>query len=260
MTEPCPAEFITLAARLADASGAVIRRYFRRRIAVDDKPDQSPVTIADRDAEAAIRDLIRAAYPQHGILGEEHGTDRGGAEWVWTVDPIDGTKAFITGKPMFGTLIGLAHGGRPVLGLIDQPVIRERWIGAAGHPTLFNGDVAATRACRTLDHAILNSTTPDMFVGDDRTAFARLAGAVKHSLYGGDCIAYGLLAAGFIDLVVEAGLKPWDFFALAPIVEGAGGKMTDWRNRPLELGSDGRVAAAGDAALHSLAVARLGVL
>jgi inositol-phosphate phosphatase/L-galactose 1-phosphate phosphatase/histidinol-phosphatase len=260
MTEPCPAEFITLAARLADASGAVIRRYFRRRIAVDDKPDQSPVTIADRDAEAAIRDLIRSSYPQHGILGEEHGTDRVNAEWVWTVDPIDGTKAFITGKPMFGTLIGLARNGRPVLGLMDQPVTHERWIGAVGHPTLFNGDVATTRACRALDHAMLNSTSPDMFVGEDRTAFARLAGTVKHSLYGGDCIAYGLLACGFIDLVVEAGLKPWDFCALAPIVEGGGGKMTDWRSRPLQLGSDGRVVAAGDAAVHSLAVDRLGVL
>jgi histidinol phosphatase-like enzyme (inositol monophosphatase family) len=260
MTEPCPTEFVAFAARLADASGAIVRRYFRRRIAVDDKPDRSPVTAADREAEAAIRALIEASYPHHGMLGEEHGTQRDGAEYVWTIDPIDGTKAFITGKPMFGTLVGLARRGRSILGIIDQPILHERWIGAAGRPTLFNGEVAATRECRSLDLAILNATTPDMFVGKDRGAFGRLADAVKHPLYGGDCIAYGLLASGFIDLVVEAGLKPWDFLALAPIVEGAGGRMTDWRGRPLDLASDGRVVAAGDAQLHGLAVARLGVV
>jgi histidinol phosphatase-like enzyme (inositol monophosphatase family) len=260
MTDPCPLEFVTFAAQLADTSGGVVRRYFRQRIAVDDKPDRSPVTAADREAEAAIRGLIEARFPDHGLLGEEHGTARRGAEYVWTIDPIDGTKAFITGKPMFGTLIGLAHRGRPILGVIDQPILHERWIGAAGHPSLFNGETAATRRCPSLDLAILNATSPDMFVGENRTAFGRLAAAVKHPLYGGDCIAYGLLASGFIDLVVEADLKPWDFCALAPIIEGAGGRMTDWRGRALDLGSDGRVVAAGDPRLHALAVARLGVV
>jgi len=260
MTEPCPTEFVTFAAQLADASGAIVRRYFRRRIAVDDKPDRSPVTAADREAEAAIRALIEARFPDHGVLGEEHGSRRDGAEYVWTIDPIDGTKAFITAKPMFGTLVGLARRGRPILGVIDQPVLHERWIGAVGRPTLFNGEIAQTRRCPALDLAIMNATTPDMFVGGDRSAFTRLAGAVKHPLYGGDCIAYGLLASGFIDLVVEAGLKPWDFFALAPIIEGAGGKMTDWLGRALRLDSDGRVAAAGDPALHALAIARLGMV
>jgi histidinol phosphatase-like enzyme (inositol monophosphatase family) len=260
MTEPCPTEFVTLAAQLADASGAVLRRYYRKRISVDDKPDRSPVTIADREAEAAIRGLLESRFPDHGIVGEEHGTRRDGAEYVWTIDPIDGTKAFITAKPMFGTLIGLLRRGRPILGVIDQPILHERWIGAVGRPTLFNGDVAATRPCPKLDLAILNATTPDMFVGADRSAFANLAGAVEHPLYGGDCIAYGLLASGFIDLVVEAGLKPWDYVALAPVIEGAGGRMTDWSGRPLGLGSDGRVVAAGDTHLHALAVARLGMV
>ena len=259
MPAACPRQFIDLAHALADASGAVIRRYFRTRIEIDDKDDDSPVTAADREAEAAMRVLIAAHYPDHGIYGEEYGTERADAEHVWVLDPIDGTKAFICGKPMFGTLIALMRAGRPVLGIIDQPVLGERWVGAAGAATLFNGAAVHTRACPALDRAFLNATHPDLFAGADEAAFQRLSRAAKQTQFGGDCYAYGLLASGFIDLVAEADLKPYDYCALVPVVEGAGGIVTDWRGGALTLASDGRVVAAGDAALHAAAIAALAV-
>ncbi len=258
MAGPCPAEFIELAERLAAASGAVIRKYFRTPFAVDHKSDATPVTVADREAERAMRDLITAAYPDHGILGEEHGVHRADAEYVWVLDPIDGTRSFIAGKPIFGTLIALTRNGSPILGIIDQPINGERWIGAAGMKTLFNGATVTTRPCAAMDQAILNTTSPDLFENDDRTRFQKIAAASREVLYGGDCYAYGLVALGFIDLVVEVDLKPYDYCALAPVVEGAGGSITDWRNQKLTLGSDGRIVASGDPALHAQAISVLG--
>ncbi len=254
-----PAAYVDFAHRLADAAGAVARKYFRAPIAIDNKADDTPVTIADREAEAAMRALIAECHPLHGILGEEEGAEREDADLVWLLDPIDGTRAFIAGKPSFVTLIALVRDGVPVLGVIDQPVARERWVGVAGAATRFNGQAVSTRACARLDRAILNTTAPDLFAGADATAFARLSAAVKHTLYGGDGYAYGLLAGGFIDLVAEADLKPYDFCALAPIVAGAGGVMTDWRGQPLTVNSDGRVVAAGDVAVHALALGVLGM-
>ena len=258
MAGACPLEFIELAERLAEASGAVIRGYFRTPFSVDQKADQTPVTIADRETESAMRELIGEAYPGHGILGEEHGSERTDSEFVWVLDPIDGTRAFIAGKPTFSTLIALVRNGTPILGVIDQPVNGERWIGAAGMATRFNGDPVATRACPTLDHAILNTTSPDLFDSADRPRFERLAATTRETLYGGDGYAYGLVASGFIDLIVEADLKPYDFCALAPVVEGAGGIVTDWRGAKLTLDSEGHIAAAGDAALHARAIGVLG--
>lgn len=257
MAGACPKEFIELAERLAAASGAVIRQYFRTSVAIDWKSDETPVTVADREAERAMRDLIAAAYPEHGILGEEHGADRADAELVWVLDPIDGTRSFIAGKPIFGTLIALTRNGAPILGIIDQPINRERWIGAAGMKTSFNGAPVATRPCATLDRATLNTTSPDLFAGGDRTRFRKIAAASHEVLYGGDCYGYGLVASGFIDLVIEAGLKPHDYCALAPVVEGAGGSITDWRNRKLTLGSDGRIVACGDPLLHAQVIEAL---
>lgn len=256
---PDPAVYADFAHRLANAAGAVTRKYFRAAVAVDDKADETPVTVADREAEASMRALIAIHHPDHGIIGEESGAEREDAEWVWVIDPIDGTKAFLAGKPSFVTLIALVRHGVPVLGLIDQPVARERWIGMAGAATRFNGEPVATRKCARLDQAILNTTGPELFAGADAAAFARLSGAVKHTLYGGDGYAYGLLAGGFIDLVAEADLKPYDFCALAPVVAGAGGVMTDWFGQPLTMTSDGRVLAAGDRAAHGLALAALGL-
>lgn len=254
MTEPVAAAHLALADTLADAARAVIRRYFRQPIAVDDKSDQSPVTIADREAEAAMRRLIEERFPEHGIFGEEEGRTRTEAEYVWVLDPIDGTKSFISGIPLFGTLIALTHKGRPVLGVIDQAILGERWIGARGRPTTLNGAPVRTRPCSSLARATLFSTAPDlMFGGADAEGFARLRRAVKLTRMGADCYAYAQLASGFIDLVVESQLKPYDYCALVPVIEGAGGVITDWQGNALDLDADGRVVAAGEARLAAAA-------
>jgi inositol-phosphate phosphatase/L-galactose 1-phosphate phosphatase/histidinol-phosphatase len=249
--------FLSLAAELADAAGAAIRPYFRTKLAIDDKPDLSPVTAADRAAEAAMRRLIGERFPAHGIIGEEYGRERDDAEFVWVLDPIDGTKSFISGVPLFGTLIALAQNGRPILGIIDQPISRERWTGAAGRPTLYNGSPTRCRACPDLSAATVFATTPDMFKGVDVAAFARAAGAAKLARYGADCYASGLVALGFVDLVIEASLQIYDFGPMGPIVEGAGGIVTDWHGAPLGFGSDGRVIIAGDPRAHCQALALL---
>jgi inositol-phosphate phosphatase/L-galactose 1-phosphate phosphatase/histidinol-phosphatase len=249
--------YLALAIALADAAGEAIRPYFRQPLAVDDKPDLSPVTIADRATEMAMRRLIAQRFPEHGIFGEEFGRERPDAEFTWVLDPIDGTKSFISGVPLFGTLIALAYRGRPILGIIDQPISRERWIGAAGRPTIFNGTPVGTRQCPALAAATVFSTSPDMFRGDDAAAHARVASAAKLVRFGADCYAYGLLALGFVDLVIEASLKPYDFSAMLPIVEGAGGVATDWQGAPLTLASDGRVLVAGDRRAHLEALALL---
>ncbi len=245
--------FLALAAELADAAAAAIRPYFRRPLTIDDKADLTPVTVADRAAEQAMRRLIESRFPDHGIIGEEFGRVREDAELVWVLDPIDGTKSFISGVPLFGTLISLTRGGHPILGIIDQPISGERWVGAAGRPSTLNGAAIRCRDCAGLGGATLFATTPDMFRGPDAASFARVSKAAKLVRFGADCYAYGLLAAGFVDLVVEASLKPYDFCAMIPIVEGAGGIATDWRGEKLGLGSDGRVLVAGDRRAHAAA-------
>src|SRR5258708_45927 len=232
MTAPIDAALIAFADERADAAGEIVRRYFRRGVTVDDKADMSPVTIADREAEAALRVLIERRFPDHGILGEEHGSVRTGAERVWVLDPIDGTKSFISGVPPFCTLIALVAGGVPVLGVIDQPISPRRWIGARGHETALNGAAISTRARPALGAATLVATTPDMVQGAHAEAFQRLKSAVKLARFGGDCYAYGLLAAGFVDLVVEASLKPYDYAPLVPVIVGAGGPLADWQGGP----------------------------
>ena len=249
---------LTFAQHLADAAGEVIRPYFRKPLAIRDKADLSPVTAADREAEEAMRALIESHFPEHGILGEELGGVRENAEFVWVLDPIDGTKSFISGVPLFGTLIALTRGRRPILGIIDQPISRERWMGASGRPTTLNGAVIGCRACPTLDGATLFATTPDMFKREDAASFARVSAAVKLTRFGADCYAYGLLAAGFVDLVLEASLKPYDFCAMVPVVEGAGGVATDWQGEGLDLTSDGRILVAGDRRAHAAARTLLG--
>jgi histidinol phosphatase-like enzyme (inositol monophosphatase family) len=246
MTEPLD-PYIDLAQRLADVAGDIARRYFRTRVAVDDKDDRSPVTIADREAEAAMRALIAKAFPQHGIVGEEHGSERAGASHVWVLDPIDGTRAFITGRPLFGSLIALCRDGKPIVGVIDCPALRERWVGAAGRPTTYLGKPVRTRACERLDLAALSCTAPQIFDGDGFARFERVRQAARTTVYGGDCFAYGMVAAGFADLVIEAGLKVYDYAALVPVFEGAGGGICDWSGRPLDLSSGDRVLAYGDA-------------
>jgi myo-inositol-1(or 4)-monophosphatase len=252
--------FLAAAVELADRAGAVIRPHFRARLATERKGDQSPVTIADRGAEQAMRAVLQERFPDHGILGEEFGLHNAAAAYRWVLDPIDGTRAFITGRPIFGTLISLMHEGRSILGLIDQPVTGERWIRVDGEATTFSGPFGGTpqiRACATLAEAELSCTSPDM-LGDHAPAWRKLAKTVARVTWGGDCYAYGLLALGQIDIIAECDLKIWDWAALLPVVEGAGGRMTDWQGKPLDPANfDGRVLAVGDPALLPQAVQKL---
>lgn len=248
---------IRLVARLADLAGETIRPFFRSRFEMEAKADASPVTQADRAAEAAIRAVLGRERPTDGIIGEEYGNERVDAARLWVIDPIDGTRSFIAGRPIFGTLIALIEEGRPVLGLIDQPIIGDRWLGVAGRPTLFNGAAARTRACGSLARAHLATTGPAYFSAAERVRFEGVSAAARDTLWGGDCYNYALLASGHLDLVVEAGLKLHDFAALVPVVEGAGGKMCDWEGRPLTGASDGRVVAVGDAAILDEVLERL---
>ena len=249
--EPRSDDLIAFAERLADACGAVLRRYFRTALAVEDKADSSPVTVADREAETAMRNLIAEAHPEHGVIGEEHAPDRADADHVWVLDPIDGTKSFVTGRPLFGTLIALVRNGRPVIGVIDHPALGERWVGAAGRPTLMNGRPVRCRACADIARAALFASSPHMFEGDAAPAFERVRRRARQVLYGSDCYHYALVASGFGDLVVEAKMGIHDYLAAVPVIEGAGGAMTDWQGRPLTLDSGDRVVAAGDARLHA---------
>ncbi len=254
------AALLAAAELAADVAGAILRRAFRSGQPADLKSDSSPVTVADRSTELAMRALLGQLYPEHGITGEEFGTERGEARWRWVLDPIDGTRAFITGRPTFGTLIGLLDGDVPILGIIDQPISGERWIGMAGEPTRFRGSyggVVGVRACPHLMSAELSCTTPDMMIDPPRPSWQRLAGAVRRVSWGGDCYAYGLLALGQIDVVAEAQLKLWDWVPLLPIIEGAGGRLTGWRGERLLPGNDGAVLAVGDPGLLDQAVACL---
>ena len=240
-------------------AAAVVRPFFRAAVAVDAKSDRSPVTIADRSAEQAMRAVLAERFPDHGILGEEYGLDRPDARYRWVLDPIDGTRAFVSGRPTFGTLIALMDGAIPIIGIIDQPISRERWIGAAGRRTIFRGPYsgqAGCSPCPTLAGAELSCTSPEM-LGPDMPRWQRLAAAVSRNYWGGDCYAHGLLAIGQIDIVTENTMKLWDWAALVPVVEGAGGKVTDWSGQPLKPDGDGRVLSVGDPSLLPQAVALL---
>lgn len=242
-----------LATRLADSAGAAIRPFYRSDFAAEAKGDASPVTEADRAAEAAMRALLDAECPADAIIGEEYGIKEGKSGRTWVLDPIDGTVSFMAGRPIFGTLIALMEDGFPVLGVIDQCISGERWIGAAGQKTTLNGRPVKTRPCRELSDAVLASSAPQYFGDHDAGHFMTLAAKTsRRTVWGGDCYNYGLLASGHLDLVVETGLKLHDFAALVPIVEGAGGLMCDWNGEPLHAASaeegGAHVIALGDPA------------
>lgn len=241
---------VALALALADAAGAAIRPLFRGAWSHERKRDRTFVTEADRAAEAAMRKLIEDTFPDDGIIGEEYGTRNEGAGRQWVLDPIDGTTSFIAGRPIFGTLIALLQDGWPVLGVIDQPIAGERWVGRIGQPTLFNGKPAQTKPLKELGDAVLATTSPHLFTNEEADAFMSVAKQVaeKKIVFGGDCYNYALVASGHIDIVIEAGLKLYDYAALVPVVEGAGGMMADWQGNPLDAGSDGTVIALGDPA------------
>ncbi|MEY4160801.1 MAG: hypothetical protein RLZZ136_1422 [Pseudomonadota bacterium] len=241
---------IALALRLADAAGEAIRPWFRTPISTERKGDATPVTEADRAAEQAMRQILAAEVPNDTVIGEEFGSTAGSSRRSWVLDPIDGTAGFLAGRPMFGTLIALVVEGWPVLGVIDQPILRERWLGVSGRPTLLNGQAVRTRACRSLAEATLATTGPHYFDTHEGEHFMALAARTDHRrmVMGGDCYNYAMLASGHLDLVCEAGLKLHDWAALVPVVEGAGGTMCDWNGDPLHAGSSGHVLAMGDPA------------
>lgn len=253
---------LSFAHHLADLARPIARRWFRTRLDVITKADASPVTQADLEIETALRAAITARHPHDGLLGEEHGSERLDAERVWVLDPIDGTKAFTAGKPLFGTLIALAVRGTPVLGVIDQPISGERWSAAAGGPALFDGHpIHAGRqpGTREAADAVLLTSHPDLL--DARPGLAAACARTFRAIaYGGDCYNYALLAAGHVDVVIETGLKTVDFAALRPVIEAAGGVIVDFDGRPLTLASDGCVIAAADRALADAALAMVAAL
>lgn len=241
---------------MADASGPVILRHFRKRLDVENKETDGgfdPVTVADRGAERAIAKVLAARFPEHGLIGEEYGVTRPDAHHRWVVDPIDGTRSFIIGSPMWGTLIGLLEGDAPLLGVLDQPYTGERfWSGdKASYVRSIGGKTRKieTRACTDLATAIVATTHPDLFTaGKEAKAFDRVKRASRMTRYGGDCYSYGLLAAGLIDVIIETGLKSYDIVAVIPIIERAGGRVTTWDGKSAANG--GRILATGDPALH----------
>lgn len=250
-------DFIACAHTLADKSADVIRGYFRQNAALDVKEDASPVTIADREAEKVMRAYLEEHYPEHGIIGEEFGTKNPDAEYCWVLDPIDGTKSFMIGRPIFGTLIGLAHQGKPILGVINQPIASERWVGALGYGAFFNDSPIHTNPDKALPQAMLATTAHDLLESDEQKQFAKLTEKVQYTNYGGDCYNYGLVASGWVDVVVESGLKVHDFCALAPIVLAAGGCFTDWEGKAITVESEGRVVASGNEVLHQSVLSTL---
>lgn len=250
---------IALMQRMADVADDILRGYFRHDLKVETKSDQSPVTVADRAAEKAMREILVADRPRDGIFGEEFGDRESRSGRMWVLDPIDGTRSFIAGRPLYGTLIALFDRGRPVLGLQSAGALGDRWVGSlAGTPrTTMNGKEVRVRPCSSLGEAHAATTAPHLFSASGMAAFGRVTRAAGDMLYGGDCHNYGLLASGGLDLVIEEGLKPYDWGAHVPIVIGAGGQVTDWRGKPLTLESEGRVLASGDANVHAEVLALL---
>jgi myo-inositol-1(or 4)-monophosphatase len=254
-------DFSAFVDELAAVSGETIRPFFRSALGVENKSQSGgfdPVTAADRAAESAMRALIKRTFPEHGIVGEELGADRPDAEYVWVLDPIDGTKSFICGLPAWGTLIALTRGGVPIYGMMHQPFTREHFSGdgRGAHYRGPAGDRALqVRPCAELRDAIMLTTSPLLMNEPDRQAFRRVERQVRLSRYGGDCYAYCVLAAGHVDLLIETELKPHDVMALIPIIEGSGGIITTWDNGPPHNG--GRIIAAGDKRVHEHAMALL---
>ena len=259
MTQTLDPGFATLAHTLADAAATAAMRHFRTPLDIETKDDASPVTRADREAEAAMRAFITEAFPDHGILGEEYGPERTDAEYVWVLDPIDGTRAFINGIPLFATLIALVRNGDPVLGLNAYPALEERWLATLDTPALHwgRGDEGVTvrvTACESLTAARMCTTSPDMFDPDDLARYRSLKDAVADTRFGTDAYAYAMVASGHTDLVAESGMQPYDYLSHAVIVAQAGGTITDWDGNPLRIDSAGSVLAAGDADVHAAAL------
>lgn len=250
-------ELVAFAEFLADEARGILHAADAAPSDIQYKSDASPVTDLDRRIEAHIRTFIDERYPHHGILGEEHGSERLDADLVWVLDPIDGTAPFIVGIPVYGTLIGLARHGKPFIGVIDHPATDDRWTGVAGSFARHNGRPVRARTCERLEDAIVTNSNPDYFDADERRAFTDLKSRVRFVQYGGSCYAYAMLASGRADIGLDAKFDPFDVFAPAAVIEGAGGMMTDWSGNPIDLGWSGQVLAAGCAQMHTQAISIL---
>lgn len=245
----CPTEFLQFSHRLADAVADIHRRHFRSEVTVEIKADGTPVTEVDRAAEEAVREQIMQAYPEHGVIGEEYPAHRPDAEYVWVVDPLDGTKLYLSGKPDFGLMLALAHHGRFILGVIDHAALGERWVGADGHGTVWNGRAVRTRPCPGPEQAVVCRPGPNSHTRGKDALIDRITGAARWTHWGLPPHDYGLLAAGFIDLIVTAGPQVHDLAPLDPVIRNAGGAVCDWSGRALDIHSGPLVVAAGDPAL-----------
>ncbi len=248
---PCPPEFVAFAHTLGDIATDLLRQFARGPVSVEIKTDGSPVTDVDRAVETAVRAHIHRSFPEHGIIGEEFPAERADAEWVWIVDPLDGTKEFIQGLPLFGTLLALAHRGQIVLGLAEQPLTKDRWLGADGHGTTWNGVKVNTRPCAALSEAVLSTMGYDSFCQHRHATLAPLRGRCRTTVTGDSFFVFGLLAGGRVDAIASDGFALHDYAALDAIVRNAGGTMTDWAGQRLTLTSDRTVLAAGDARVHA---------
>jgi inositol-phosphate phosphatase/L-galactose 1-phosphate phosphatase/histidinol-phosphatase len=245
-------EFISFSNHLADESAKIIKQYFRKKISVSDKEDQSPVTIADKNTELKIRELIEIKYPNHGILGEEFEIKNANSEFTWVIDPIDGTRSFIAGSKDFGTLIALLHNKKPIIGIINCPAHEERWVGVEGQKTKMNNQEVKTSNIEILEKSYLSSTGLYMFKNDNfKKGFDKIIKKTRYHRFGGDCYNYGMVASGFIDIVIEDTLKVHDYMALVPVIEGAGGKLTDKFGESINLKSNGSIVVSANEKLHT---------
>jgi len=248
---------VGFAESLADEARRLVLAYGGAAPQTMYKSDASPVTELDRAVERALRERIADAFPEHGVIGEEYGPERPDAEHVWVLDPIDGTVSFVAGIPLFGVLVALCRGGVPLLGVIDMPRLGERWVGAPGHGATFNGSTVRARPCGSIGEAMLTCSSPTYFPAPLRPAFEELLDGVRLSVFGAGCYGYGRIASGFIDLGFEASHDPFDFLALVPVIEQAGGVISDWQGQPLTIHSADRFVAAGDPRVHRQALAIL---
>lgn len=243
-------ELAQFASTVADEARRTSLRYFRASPELLIKADGSPVTVADRETERVIRDLLSRAHPQHAVMGEEYGWTPSDQPYTWIVDPIDGTKSYLAGAPTYGMLLGLLYDEAPVLGIIDIPALDERWCGMLGQPTTMNGRPVKTRNCVAVEQAVLTVISPDKLEGDEGPAVDELSRMARLCRYSSDGYSHSLLASGYVDMVVAAGQQPFDYLAVVPVVEGAGGCITDWAGKQLGLDSGGRILVTTTPELH----------
>jgi inositol-phosphate phosphatase/L-galactose 1-phosphate phosphatase/histidinol-phosphatase len=250
-------EFVEFANTVADTARSISLGYFRADPELLIKSDGSPVTVADRETERVIRDMLSRSYPQHAVIGEEYGWAPSDQPYTWVVDPIDGTKSYLAGAPTYGMLLALLYNGTPVLGVIDIPALDERWCGAVGQTTTMNGQPVKTRACTAVEQAVLTIISPDYLKDGERLAVDELSRIARVRRYSSDGYSHPLLASGYVDMVVAVGQQPFDYLAVIAVVEGAGGCITDWAGRPLDLDSDGRILVTATGELHQQALSVL---